>query len=305
MDKVELAGRLRTVVAVPVTPFNGDGSLDEPAYTRLIQRLVDGGIQVLTPNGATGEFYALSIAEAARCVELSVAAAGDALVLAGVGYDVATARQMAQDARQRGAKLILIHQPLHPYQTDRGWLRYHQEIASAVPELGVVPYVRDARVQPARIDQLVRDCPNVVGIKYAVPDPVVFASLVAATHVPEVTWICGLAERWTPFFWPGGAQGFTSGLVSVDPRLPLAMLAALQAGDTAAAMDVWRQTEGFEELRAVDSMAFNASVIKDALAQLGVCGSTVRSPTGPVPPTMSAQIRDIIDDWGLVPAGVR
>ena len=50
---------LATVVVVPVTPLRADGSPDWDAYAALTRRLIDGGITVITPNGNTGEFYAL------------------------------------------------------------------------------------------------------------------------------------------------------------------------------------------------------------------------------------------------------
>lgn len=51
---------LADVVAIPVTPFAEDGTVDRPAHRALLRRLVDGGITTLTPNGNTGEFYTLT-----------------------------------------------------------------------------------------------------------------------------------------------------------------------------------------------------------------------------------------------------
>ena len=42
--------------------------------------------------------------------------------------------------------MIMIHQPVHPYQAAEGWVAYHAAIADAVPDLGVVLYVRSERV---------------------------------------------------------------------------------------------------------------------------------------------------------------
>jgi len=36
----------------------------------------------------------------------------------------------------------MIHQPVHPYAAAAGWVDYHRAIANAVPELGVVLYLR-------------------------------------------------------------------------------------------------------------------------------------------------------------------
>ena len=51
---------LATAVVVPVTPLRADGNPDWDTYAALTGRLIDGGIKVITPNGNTGEFYALS-----------------------------------------------------------------------------------------------------------------------------------------------------------------------------------------------------------------------------------------------------
>lgn len=37
----------------------------------------------------------------------------------------------------------MVHQPVHPYVSQDGWVDYHRAIAEAVPGLGVVPYVRN------------------------------------------------------------------------------------------------------------------------------------------------------------------
>src|SRR5580700_7838915 len=95
-----VAGTLRralaTAVVVPVVPYQADGSPDWDTYATLTSRLIDSGISVVTPNGNTGEFYALSPAEARQALETAakVARTGDehgAEVLAGVGHDIATA----------------------------------------------------------------------------------------------------------------------------------------------------------------------------------------------------------------------
>src|SRR5437016_1338239 len=126
---------LAGVVAVTVTPFDEDGGVDEAAYVKLVDRLVGGGIPVITPNGNTSEFYALTAEETERAVELTVrTAAGRAAVLAGVGHDVGSAIAAARFAREAGADGIMVHQPVHPYVSLDGWVNYHRAIADAVPE---------------------------------------------------------------------------------------------------------------------------------------------------------------------------
>jgi 4-hydroxy-tetrahydrodipicolinate synthase len=288
---------LSSVVTINVTPFDADGGVDVEAYGAVTRRCVDAGIDVLTANGNTGEFYSLGRAERDLAVATTVEAAGDrATVLAGVGHDVAEAVAEARAAAAAGAHGVMVHQPVHPYQSTEGWVEYHRRIADAVPGLGVVCYVRSPRLTGVAFAALADACANVVGVKYAVPDPLAMADLVDAVGADRWVWSCGLAEMWAPYFWLSGARGFTSGLATVAPRHSLELLAQLHAGDFPAAMHTWRRLRPFEDMRARDGSARNVSVVKEALAQLGLCRSDVRPPIGPLTADERAEVTAILAD---------
>jgi 4-hydroxy-tetrahydrodipicolinate synthase len=295
---------LATAVVVPVTPYQADGNPDWDTYAALTGRLIDAGISVITPNGNTGEFYALSQAEARQALETAAKVAGagaehSAEVLAGVGHDIATAIEAARHAQDHGARMIMIHQPVHPYVSAEGWIDYHAAIANAVPDLGVVLYVRDERRAGHDITELVRRSPNVIGVKYGVRDATKFAAVARDAGLDRLTWLAGAAELTAPAFWAVGAHGFTSGLANVSPALALAMLQALRANDSQAAMQAWESARRFEELRLADSSADNVSVVKEALAQLGLCRADVRPPSRPLPENIKAEISAILASWGM------
>jgi 4-hydroxy-tetrahydrodipicolinate synthase len=297
----DLRERLAGVVAVPVTPFADDGGVDFEGHERVLRRLVTAGVGVLTPNGNTGEFYALSPAEARVVLEHTVeTAGGGAAVLAGVGHDVASAIAAAGLAAGTGAPMIMIHQPVHPYASAEGWLDYHAQIASAVPDLGVVAYIRDPRITGRLIAALAERCPNLIGVKFGLRDPVLFGAALRDAGTENLTWLAGLAELTAPAFWALGARGFTSGLAGVAPELSLSMLAALRRGDPGAAMKAWAAARPFEELRAANASADNVSVVKEALAQLGVCRPDVRPPSRLLPGPVRSEITRILRSWGLL-----
>jgi len=119
----------------------------------------------------------------------------------------------------------------------------------------------------------------------------------------RLAWLCGIAELWAPFFWVGGARGFTSGLVNVRPALSLRMLQALRAGDHGGALDVWALIKPFEELRARGNNANNVPAVKAALAELGLCGAAVRPPISELSAPELAEVRAILQEWGEVVNG--
>jgi 4-hydroxy-tetrahydrodipicolinate synthase len=294
---------LATVVAVPVTPFLPGGNPDWDTYAALTGRLIDGGITVITPNGNTGEFYALSPAEAGQAAETAARTCrgrgqGTEL-LAGVGHDITTAAEAAGHARDQGIRMIMIHQPVHPYVSREGWIDYHAAIAGAVPDLGVVLYVRNERITGADIAALADRAPNVIAVKYGVRDASAFAAVARDAGIDRFTWLAGAAELTAPSYWASGAHGFTSGLANVDPALPLAMLDALRGNDYGAAMKIWEKVRRFEELRAAAANADNVSVVKEALAQLGLCRPDVRPPSRLLPAPVKDEITQILNSWGM------
>jgi 4-hydroxy-tetrahydrodipicolinate synthase len=296
-----LRGALATVVVVPVTPFRADGSPDWDTYAALTGRLIDGGITVITPNGNTGEFYALTPAEARQATETAARVAGGrAELLAGVGHDIATATEAARHAADHGIRMVMIHQPVHPYVSAEGWVDYHAAIASAVPDLGVVLYLRTPRISGARIAELADRAPNVIGVKYGVRDATVFAAVARDAGLDRFTWLAGAAELTAPAYWAAGAHGFTSGLANVAPEIALAMLTALRENDLGAAMKVWESARRFEELRLADDSADNVSVVKEALAQLGLCRADVRPPSRLLPADIKEEISGILASWGML-----
>ncbi|RDG37013.1 dihydrodipicolinate synthase family protein [Streptomyces corynorhini] len=291
---------LADVVAIPVTPFTADDTLDTQAHRALLRRLLDGGVRTLTPNGNTGEYYALSPDERREVTELTVEEAGDrAEILVGIGLDVPTAVASARHARAVGARMVMVHQPVHPYVSQAGWVDYHRAVAEAVPELGVVPYIRDTRLRGETLAALGELCPNVIGAKYAVPDAARFAAFARDAGLERFVWVAGLAELYAPAYFAGGATGFTSGLVNVAPAVSLGMLESLRAGDYAGAMKVWEQIRPFEELRAASRSADNVTVVKEALASLGLCRRELRPPSRELPEERRAAVAALVAGWAI------
>jgi 4-hydroxy-tetrahydrodipicolinate synthase len=280
MSDATLAASCRGIAAVSVTPFSPDGSaVDVDNVEEIAAFLVTEGVDIVVACGNTGEYYALSAAEGRVVAEATVRAVGARVpIVIGVGGAAPAAARAAAHAAEIGAAAVMVHNPANPYVTGPGLLDYLREVASAgVP---LIPYLKSPAITTDEVVAIVAE-PSVVAVKYAVNDLPAFArAVIGAAGRAEVTWICGTAERWAPFFFAAGAEGFTSGLVNVTAGPSRALLRALQARDETAQRCAWQAILPFEELRARGGDGYNVSVIKEALRQLG-------RPVGPVRPPSS------------------
>lgn len=157
------------------TPFRSDGMLDRDAFTRLLDRQLDGGTQAVVIAGSTGEAHALIDAERDTLVEQGVRHVdGRVPVLVGTG-GANTAKTLAatQRAHRLGASAALVVTPYYVRPTQEGLYAHYLQIADAA-DIPVVLYNVPGRtacdLAPATVARLAEH-PNIVAIKEAVADP--------------------------------------------------------------------------------------------------------------------------------------
>jgi 4-hydroxy-tetrahydrodipicolinate synthase len=288
--------QLEDVNAVTVTPFAGD-EIDLEGVGRNVRHLTDAGVRVVVCGGNTGEFYALAPEELRAVVETTVAAVPPGtLVIAGTGHRTELAIRIGREALEAGAGTVMLHYPVNPGLGAEGLAAYYAEVIAGIGG-PVVLYVRGPLLT-ARVLEAARDAGELVGVKYAVADPAAFARL--ASSAPDLSWVCGLAERWAPIFWHAGARGFTSGLTCVAPQRALALRDSLRAGDTDLTGRIWRELVPFEELRDRHDRANDVAVVKAALDRIGLAGGPVRPPLSSLSPEDAAELDTILTSWGLL-----
>ena len=119
-----------------VTPFRTDGSLDEPAFTALVDWQITSGIDFLIPCGTTGEASTLTDAEWLRVVTLAVqTAAGRVPIFAGCTHNctAVAVERAAFISRVPGLTGILSASPYYNKPSQEGQFQHFRAIAAATP----------------------------------------------------------------------------------------------------------------------------------------------------------------------------
>ncbi|WJS86983.1 dihydrodipicolinate synthase family protein [Paracoccus sp. TOH] len=270
-----LQSALTGISGILVTPFDAEDRIAPARLGPILDRALAAGLHVPVVNGNTGEFYSLTVDEAeAICAELCAMIDGRAPVLAGVGRSVKDACRLAAAAARAGAAGLMVHQPPDPFAAPRGVVDYVRRVADAGGGLPLMLYLRN--------------------------DAIGTAAIAALCAVPGIIWVGGLAEVWAPALYAVGARGFTSGLVNIWPERSLAIHAALESGDYAAARALIAGMAAFEEIRAQELNGTNVTGVKAALQAMGQdCGPTRPPAAWPLTEIQQRRMTDFLRRAGL------
>jgi len=178
--------RLAGVLVALASPLKRDGRVDEPAFARLVEHVLAGGVHGLLPLGSTGEGAALD--EPARRTVLKAvvgAAAGRVPVICGVAQpNLQSARAEVEAAAHLGANAVLVAPPFYYPMDQASVLAFYRRVAEAAPVPILVyniPQFTKVVVEPATVAALANEG-AIRGIKDSSRDFEYFEGVCIATR---------------------------------------------------------------------------------------------------------------------------
>jgi 4-hydroxy-tetrahydrodipicolinate synthase len=292
---------MRACATALVTPFTSDGSIDEPALTRLIEYQISNGVKVLVPCGTTGESATMTEAEDQRVISLTIALAkGRARVIAGGGSNsTAVAIENSKTIRDLGADAVLQVAPFYNKPTQDGLYAHFRAIAEAVPGLPIVIYNVPGRtssnITAETTLRLARDCENIVAVKEA------------SGNLSQIMEI--LRERPEGFHVLSGDDAITlplialggDGLISVASNEAPELMSRMV---TLALESKWNEARELHyrllPLMEVNFIESSPGPVKAALAMMGMIEENYRLPLVPIQEKSKANVREVISELGLL-----
>jgi 4-hydroxy-tetrahydrodipicolinate synthase len=282
-----------------VTPFRGDGSLDEATLRSLIKRQIEAGIDFLVPCGTTGESPTLTHEEHLRVVEIAVELAkGHIPVLAGAGgYNTAEVIALARELAALGVDGILSVTPYYNKPTQEGLFQHYRAIAQEI-SVPIILYSVQGRtgvnVEPATVKRLA-EIENIVGIKEASGNVSQMAAILNA--VPDDFVVLSGDDAITLPVISLGGRGVIS-VVSNEIPMEMAQLTRLAlSGHFAGARAIHRRYHSLMEINFVES---NPIPVKAAMAEMKLLEAVWRLPLVPPKAENQARIRALLEALELV-----
>ena len=278
-----------------VTPFAGDGSVDEAAARKLARHLVDHGSDGLVLAGTTGESPTLDDDEKVSLLRAVRDELGpDALLVCGTGSnDTAHSQHLSAAAADNGADALLVVTPYYN-KPNRAGVKAHFEAVAKAAGIQVIVYNIPSRVVvniPPDLLAELGQIENIVAVKQANNDEI--------DRVDGLTVLAGNDDVFLRCLESGGAGGIlvAAHLVGTEMRQ---ILDAMRAGDADRAREIDRSIRPVYEAMTLDT---NPIPVKAAAAMAGLIPSArMRLPMVEADESTRSTLREALERQGLLTA---
>ncbi|HJA43985.1 MAG TPA: 4-hydroxy-tetrahydrodipicolinate synthase [Candidatus Dorea stercoravium] len=282
-----------------VTPFHEDGSVNFDKLDELIDYHCENGTDSLIICGTTGESSTLSEEEHMQCIKFAVERAKHRLpVIAGTGSNATyTTIDMSKEAVEDGVDGLLIVTPYYNKATQNG-LTAHYKAVAAEAKAPIIMYSVASRtglnIAPETVATLVKEVPNIVGVKEASGNISQVARIMSLTD-GNIDLYSGNDDQIVPLLSLGG-KGVISVLSNVAPKETHDICAKYFAGDVQGACEL--------QLKAIPLIEqlfceVNPIPVKKAVNLMGMeCGG-LRMPLTELSPEHEKSLAQAMRDFGI------
>jgi 4-hydroxy-tetrahydrodipicolinate synthase len=274
-------GRFAGCGTALITPFRGDGEVDEPALRSLVDWQIEQGVDFLVLIGSTGEAATLTPAEQRRVVEVVVERAGGRVpIVAGAGSNDTRRAVAASHALCAIGVTHLLHvAPMYNRPPQRGIVQHFRAIVEA-SDLPVIVYNVPGRTGcniAAETALEIAELPNVAGIKEASGNLAQIAEILH--HRPPHFSVLSGDDLLTLDVMEAGGDGVISVISNATPRAMTELVRRCLAGEYGVARAIHERPEPWMRAAFVES---NPIPVKAALARLGRARNVLRLPLVPL-----------------------
>ena len=284
-----------------VTPMHSDGSVNYEKLDELLQEQISAGTDAIIICGTTGEASTLTHGEHLKTIKFAVDQVhGQIPVIAGTGSNsTQTAIMMSEEAASYGSDALLLVSPYYNKATQDGLIAHFTAVAKAVPRTPVILYNVPGRtgcnILPETTASLVRDVPNIMGLKAASGNISQIAKLMSLTD-GNMELYSGNDDQVIPILSLGGI-GVISVLSNVAPAQTHEMVMAYLEGRTAQALKL--QLDAIELIEAL-FCEVNPIPVKTALNLMGKNVGPLRLPLSEMEPADKARLEAAMKKYGIL-----
>ncbi len=283
------------------TPMADNGDIDFDSTCRLIDHVIQGGVNGIILLGSTGEFFSLSEAERRNFTERAIRYVGGRVpvgVCAGLAGTEITI-DLARHAERHGADYLLIPVPFYFANTLAGIVDFYGRVARAV-NIPIMPYDGGGgnTLDMEMWRRIVTQNPNITLAKITVPLP------------PKIKWLhdefggkikaMGGSDQTILLALANGAQGLTVAGANVVPAAFSNLYKLYRKGDKDQARCLYYQKISPLNVIAVPAHTEFIQCYKQALYWMGIIASPhARGPMMPLDEPRKEELRAALKIIGV------
>lgn len=277
------------------TPFKEDRSVDFESLKKLVDFVIDGGVNYVVTLGTTGETPALSREEKLEIIDVTFSAVSERVPVV-IGISGNSTNSVIKDIETfplEKAVAILSASPYYNKPSQEGIYQHYKALASATAKpiiLYNVPSRTGSNITAATTIRLANDIENINGIKEASGN--MNQCMQILRDKPQDFLVVSGDDNLALAQIACGMRGVISVAANCFPKDFSAMVtAALQDDYTTARGLNNRLLRGYELLFSENSPAG----VKAFLAELGVIQNYLRLPLVPLSETLAEQAKEYLD----------
>ena len=291
---MSLRDTLRGTGVALVTPFNSRGAIDFNALGRVIDFVIDGGVEYLVTLGTTGETPVLSKREKTDIIQFTYDAARNRVpVVVGIGgNNTAELISDLEDFPLDEAVAVLSASPYYNKPSQEGIFQHYRALAEASPKpvlLYNVPGRTGRNVTAQTALRLANEVDNIAGIKEASGD--MAQCMLILRDKPEDFLVVSGDDALALPQLACGMEGVISVAANCFPKQFSEMVRLGLKGDFASAKLVNDELiEGYDILFIEN----NPAGVKAFLAEDGLIENYLRLPLVPLSNDVSKRLKDYL-----------
>ena len=283
-----------------VTPMKENLEINYDKLDELLEEQIAEGTDSIIICGTTGESATMTEEEHVKAVRFTVERVNHRIpVIAGTGSNsTATAIELSKEAQKDGADGILVVTPYYNKATQNGLIAHYTAIADAA-DIPLIMYNVPSRtgcaLQPQTIAHLVKNVPNIVGVKEASGD---IGNVAKIMHLCDgnIDLYSGNDDQVVPLLSLGGI-GVISVLSNVAPRYVHDMVYKYLEGDVAGSCKM--QLDAIPLCSAL-FCEVNPIPVKAAMNLQGKHVGSLRAPLTEIEPAHKELLEKAMKEFGCL-----
>lgn len=274
--------KFKGIIPPVSTIFDESYNLDEAGMGRLIDFLIDEGVDGLFFLGSGGEFSQMSVAQRKQVAEFAIRYVDKRLpVLIGTGgTSTQEVIELSHHAEEHGADGVVIINPYYWVLSEENLYLHYHEIAEAVKGPIILynfPTLTGQDLSPELVLRLADAHANIVGIKETIDSTAHIRKMVqnVKSKHPHFTVLAGFDDHLLNTLIIGG-DGAIPGSSNFAPQLAVGVYKAYKEGDYKAAAEQHKKLALMPSLYELETPFL--SIVKEAVKLRGIDISTTVLP---------------------------